>query len=251
MTKTRTTLTALAPLAAAAVLAAPAAAAPKAPTFKASVYIYQSAEWSASWTTPELCGDDYRHTFAGDGQGTAVFKTASARVTFTRLGRGAWTSSWFRMSGQIGRQAGYETGESGNPDGCLPDYVGKPEEPDTSECGLKKVSRSAKSFNLSVIRGRLVPGGAFAGAGGGDPFDGACPDQTTRTGVVWSVPSPQRQDVDKLIANKNVRSIELTSGRSYVRETLGADELFFPGGENQAGEGEFEGRWKVKLTRVR
>lgn len=65
------------------------------------------------------------------------------------------------------------------------------------------------------------------------------------------MPSPQRRDVHKLIGDKRVRSIELTSGRSYVEQTLGADDLLFPGGENWAGEGQFEGRSKVKLTRIR
>ena len=232
-------------------LAAPAAAqaAPKA-TFVAKVHIHQSAEWEASWTTPELCGDDYRHTYAGDGQGSATFDTKSVRVTFKRRG-GYWSTNEFAMKGKVGRQAAYETGESGDPEGCLPDYTGIPDPPDTSECGLKTVGRSSKSFWFTIVRGRLAPAGAFTGAGGGDPFDGACPDLTARTGIVWATPSPQRRDVDKLITNKRVRSIELSSGPSYVRETIPFDQLLFPGGENWAGGGEYEVLWTVKLTRVR
>ena len=85
------------------------------------------------------------------------------------------------MSGKVGRQAGYETGETGDPDGCLPDYTGIPDPPDTSQCGEKTIARSSTS---------------------------------------------------------------------YVERTLGTDDLFLPGGENPAGEGNLEGRWKVKLTRI-
>lgn len=125
---------------------APASAA-KPPTFKASVYLYQSVEWAASWTTPEICGNDYRHIYAGDGTGTAVYETSSAKVTFKRLGNG-WLSSWFPMKGQIGRQAGYETGESGDPEGCLPDYTGKPDRPTRASAACTSRPRMTASVKL-------------------------------------------------------------------------------------------------------
>ena len=65
------------------------------------------------------------------------------------------------------------------------------------------------------------------------------------------MPSPRRTDVDKLIQHKRVRSIELSSGKSYFGGPLTAAEMGFPGGENLAGEGEWEGRWTIKLARLR
>ena len=102
-----------------------------------------------------------------------------------------------------------------------------------------------------IVGGRLMPVGAFTAADGGDAFNSACPDMSLKTAVVESVPSPQRRDVHKLIQRKNVRSIELRSGKSYFGGPLTTADLAFPGGVDHAGEGEYDGRWKIKLTRVR
>jgi hypothetical protein len=229
--------------------AGPASAA--APKFKADLYIHQSADWSASWTTPEICGEDYRHTFRGDGTGAATYKVKGALVTFKKGRAGIWQTNEFAMSGKLGRQAGYQVGESGNPEGCAPGWTTPPAPPDTSACGVKNVAKSSKGVWLTIARGRIAPFGAFTGKDGGDPYDAACPDQSLKTAVIEAVPSPQRSDVDKLIQNKNVRSIQLNSGKNYFGGQLTADDLAFPGGENQAGEGGWDGRWTLKLTRVR
>ena len=236
-------------LAASLLAAAPAGAAPS--KFKADLYIHQSSEWAVSWTTPEICGDDYRHFFRGDGTGSVTYKAKGVPVTFKRSRGGFWQTNEFALSGRLGRRAGYEVGQSGNPEGCLPDYVHLPEQPDTTQCGGKDVAKSSKSFWLMIVGGRIAPAGAFTGKDGGDPYDNACPDQSFKTAIVESIPSPQRRDVDKLIQNKNVRSIELASGKSYFGGPLTTNELGFPGGVNHAGEGEWEGRWTLKLTRVR
>jgi len=238
------TLTLIAALAAAA---APAGAAT--PRFKADVYIHQSSEWAQSWTTPEICGEGYRHFFRGDGRGAVTYKAKGVPVTFKKS-RGIWQTNEFGLSGKLGRSAGYEVGEQGNPEGCLPDYVHRPQDVDTSACGGKTVARSSKSFWLMIARGRIAPAGAFTGKVGGDPYDNACPDPSFKTAIVESTPSPQRKDVDKLIQSQRVRSIELNSGKSYFGGPLSAGELGFPGGVDHAGEGEYEGRWTIKLTRL-
>ena len=88
-------------LAASLAAAAPAGAA--APKFKADVYIHQSSEWAASWTTPEICGDGYRHFFRGDGSGAVTYKAKGVPVTFKKsrgpggvnhAGEGEWDGRW-------------------------------------------------------------------------------------------------------------------------------------------------------------
>src|SRR3954454_12811803 len=166
--------------------AAPAGAAT--PKFKADVYIHQSAEWANSWTMPiirrrvppRLPG---RRRGLGDlpGQGRPRHVQAWARRLLA--------DQRVRFVGQARRSAGFDVGESGNPEGCLPDWVHLPQPVDTSSCGFKTVTKSSRSFWLTIAKGRIAPAGAFTGKDGGDPYDNACPDPSLKSAIVESVHS--------------------------------------------------------------
>jgi hypothetical protein len=58
----------------------------------------------------EICGDDYRHTFRGDGAGAVTYQAKGVPVTFKRSRGGFWQTNEFALSGRLGRNAGYEVG---------------------------------------------------------------------------------------------------------------------------------------------
>jgi hypothetical protein len=94
-------------------------------------------------------------------------------------------------------------------------------------------------------RGRLWPVGAFQ-----DPGLPKCPDSSVKTAALGAAGPAARGDVDDLIRNKRVRSIELRASKQ--RRKLGPLDIATPGAvfENIAASGTYSASWKVKLTRI-
>src|SRR3954467_5616565 len=88
-------------VAAALPAAVPAGAAT--PKFKADVYIHQTSEWANSWTTPIICGVQYRHVFRGDGAGAVTYKANGVPVTFKPVRGGFWQTTEFTLSVKLGQ----------------------------------------------------------------------------------------------------------------------------------------------------
>jgi hypothetical protein len=213
--------------------------------FKADVYVEQESIWLAGWTSP-ICAN-YRQRYDGSGFTRAVYRKKGIPVRFKRAG-GVLVTNDFAMKGSLTRDAEYSVSEAGDKGQCPPGAATTPVLPDTSKCGTVRVRRSGKSFALAVVRGRLGPLGTFTGNGGRDPFGSGCPDQGFASVTIDQKPSSQRRDVHKLLARKNVRSISLSS---YEDRDIAQSRMGFPAGDEQTGSGKFEGRWTVKLRRVR
>ena len=163
---------------------------------------------------------------------------------------GMLVTNKFAMKGTLARVAFYEATASGSPDSCAPGAAVAPTPPDTSTGGLERVRRSGRDFALAVIGGRLGPIGALSGNGGRDPFGALCPDQSLVSAGLGLPLSKQRRDVHKLLRRKSVRSISLSSG-GLVRRRIPESDMGFPATDTQNGGAFFEGRWTVKLTRIR
>ena len=238
----RRTLAALAALLAVSVFA-PGADAAKSYRFKMDISVYQVTGWSAHFREDAWCGQDYHREWTGTGSGLLKGSLRGGRITFRSRGR-ALSSSPFKVSGSRSAHNDWTVQWVGAPDGtCRPDLPAA-EPPDTSDCGLRKGTLASQ---LVVFGGRLGLITAFERAG--DPRTPLCSDPTA-VSVTGSKASPARRDVDDLIRNKRVRSIELSAsvkdknipGRSLNLPTGGTDLL--------SGNGNYDARWKVKLTRI-
>jgi hypothetical protein len=229
--------------------AAPAGAATK-HKFRADITIQQSTVWSSFWTTPVVCGDDYRHYFRGQGTGSAVYKAKGVPMVFQEFD-GTWSTREFALPGNVRRSTTYSISDSGDPVGCADASTAFPAPPDTSGCGTRTIRKSFKSFWFSISEGRLTPIGTFTDRLGGDPFGETCPDQSGMSVFIEPVPSTSRLDVSQLIQDPSVTTIKLNSGRGSYGGTVSTDQMTYPDGEDHLGKGTFEGRWTVKLTRVR
>ncbi|MDX6586450.1 MAG: hypothetical protein QOI31_923, partial [Solirubrobacterales bacterium] len=101
----------------------------------------------------------------------------------------------------------------------------------------------ARSF-LVVIGGRMNLTGGFY-----NPDYDACYDPSLYTGVLGFGGRPRRSDVNKLIVNKRVRSIELDASDSTK---FSCKRLADFGANSDCVEGFGSGSasWHVKLTRI-
>lgn len=98
-----------------------------------------------------------------------------------------------------------------------------------------------------MVGGRLGLLTAFERAG--NPAAPLCPDPTA-VSVTGSKPTPKRRDVDDLIRNKRVRSIDLTA--SLADKDIAGKNLNLPLGSSTllSGGGNYDAKWRVKLTRI-
>lgn len=223
----------------------PSAQAAKKPKFRVSVTVFQEAEWQVLSQSDDLCGgSNVFNVYSGEGSGYLRAKSSRARVTFTKTRTGL-TSSEFRAPGEAFREATYSSSREGFDEDCDPPA---PAQVNTDACGLIiRRTGTARMHLLVLPNGRLTLTGGFY-----EPRSRPrCPDASGRTGGIgYSGPSRGRRDVGKLLQNKRVRSIELSS--SVKNDPLGADDVSpSPGFDVRSASGEQSVRWKVKLTRLR
>jgi hypothetical protein len=211
--------------------------------FKLDITVHQVTGWNAHFREDASCGEDYHREWMGGGSGLLKGTLKGARITFRSRG-GSLSSSPFKIPGSRTARNDWTVQWVGTPDEtCRPDLPA-PEPPDTRDCGTRKGKLESQLF---VFGGRLALLTAFERAG--NPSTPLCSDPTA-VSVTGSKPTPRRRDVDDLIRNKRVRSIELAASVADVK--IPGNKLNLPTGGTDllSGGGNFDARWKVKLTRI-
>ncbi|MEA2408667.1 MAG: hypothetical protein QOE69_2786 [Thermoleophilaceae bacterium] len=220
--------------------------------FKVDLTVVQTSDWAESVRHPApgdgYCGErDVHYVYKGEGGGQLKAKIRGGRVTFKGNGR-ALQSSEIKVPGTVLTDASPYTVEMvGVPDDQC-DVPPPPPFPNQSgEGGCHQLIRrpgTARSF-LLAIGGRLNLTGGFYRRD-----KRSCSDPSLYTGLLGFGGRPKRNDVNALIMNKRVRSIELSSSDTtkFTRKNLSD---FGANSETVAGSGEGRARWSVKLTRLR
>jgi hypothetical protein len=233
------------------VLVLPGAAEAASYRFKVDLTMVQTTDWAESVRHPRpgdaYCGNDVHYVYKGEGGGQLKAKIRGGRVTF-RGNRLALQSSEIKVPGTVLADADPWSVEMvGFPDeGCV--VPPPPQFPNESAGGgchqLIRRPGTARSF-LLAIRGRLNLTGGFYRRD-----KRSCSDPSLYTGALGFGGRPKRSDVNTLIMNKRVRSIELSSSDTtkFTKKNLSS---FGANSETIAGSGEGKARWTVKLTRIR
>ena len=238
-------------LAIACLMLVPDVASAKSYRFKVDLTVFQDTDWTRHEVRHPAPGDGYcgdrdvHYVYKSSGGGQLKAKIRGGRVTF-RGTRRFLQSSEIKVPGTVLTDADPYTVEMvGFPDeGCE-----VPPPPPFTNGGegcnpLVRRPGTARSF-LLVLKGRLNLTGGFYRRDGK-----ACSDPSGYTGVLGFGGRPARKDVNDLIVNKRVRSIELSASDS---DTFTAKKLssFGANSETLVGEGKGKARWNVKLTRIR
>ena len=220
--------------------------------FKVDLTVVQTTDWEESVRHPApgdaYCGErDVHYVYQSDGGGQLKAKVRGARVTFRGNAR-ALQSSEIKVPGTVLADAkDYTVAMQGVPDeGC--DVPPPPQFPKESAAGgcheLIRRPGTARSF-LLVLRGRLNLTGGFYRRD-----KRSCADPSLYTGALGFGGRPRRGDVDDLIMNKRVRSIELSASDTTVFTAKNLSD-FGANSKTIAGSGKGVARWSVKLTRIR
>ena len=239
-------------LAIACVMLVPDVASAKTYRFKVDLTIFQDTDWTAHHVRLPPPGEGYcnerdvHYVYKSSGLGQLKAKITGARVAFTGTRR-YLQSSEIKVPGTVLSDADPYTVEMvGFPDeGC---DVPPPPDPSAFTGGgchpLIRHRGTARSF-LLALKGRLNLTGGFYRRD-----KQACSDPSLYTGVLGYGGRPSRRDVNDLIANKRVRSIELSASHT---DTFTAKNLssFGAATETIFGSGKGKARWNVKLTRIR
>lgn len=224
-------------------VAAPAATAATSYKFKADVTVFQEAEWQVVSQSDDLCGSsNVFNVYSGQGEGYLRASGRRKSVTFRKT-RAGLESSRFAVPGFAVRDAAYSSSREGFDEDCDPPA---PLTVNTGACGLIIKRKGPARLNMLVIGGRLsLTGGLY------EPAERPrCPDASGYTGGIgYAGPARSRKDVDKLIQNPRVRSIEL--GASAKNKSLEGDVSPSPAFNLRSSSGTGTARWSVKLTRVK
>jgi hypothetical protein len=231
------------------ILVMPGAASAASYRFKVDITVVQSTDWDHTVRHPRpgdaYCGDrDVHYVYKASGDGELRAKVRGARVTF-RGTRRFLQSSEIRVPGTvISDNSGYSVEMVGFPDqGC--DVPPPPTFPVEEGCNpLIRRPGVARSF-LLVQRGRLNLTGGFYRRD-----KKTCGDPSVYTGVLGFGGRPARNDVNGLIVNKRVRSIEL-SASDTTKFGLKNLASFGANSETIGAAGTGKARWSAKLTRLR
>lgn len=224
-------------------VAAPAAGAATSYKFKADVTVFQEAEWQVVSQTDDLCsGSNVFNVYAGQGEGYLRASGRRKSVTFRKT-RAGLQSSALAVPGFAVRDAAYSSSREGSDEDCDPPA---PATVDTGACGLIVKRKGTARLNMLLIGGRLsLTGGLYE-----PPTRPRCPDASGYTGGIgYAGPARSRKDVDKLIQNPRVRSIEL--GASAKNKSLEGNVSPSPAFNLRSSSGTGTARWSVKLTRVK
>jgi len=217
--------------------------------FKVDLTITQETDWAQTVRHPRsvtesYCGSrDVHYVYSGEGDGLLKAKLRGGRITFRNSA--GWLSTEMKVPGTVISNAAYTVARQGVPDeGCV-----VPDPLDTSVMAgtctpLVRQPGTARSFFL-VQRGKLVLTGGFY-----RKDKKACADPSIYTGVVGVAGRPRRNDLNKLIPNKRVRSIELSAATNTVFTAKNLSD-FGANTKILTGSGKGKASWKVKLTRIR
>jgi hypothetical protein len=220
--------------------------------FKVDLTVVQTTDWEESVRHPApgdaYCGDrDVHYVYKSQGDGQLKAKIRGGQVTF-RGTRQALQSSEIKVPGTVVTNSDpWSIAMVGVPDeGCdVPPPPAFPNESASGGCNpLVRRPGTARSF-LLAIGGRLTLTGGFYRRD-----KRSCSDPSLFTGVLGFGGRPARRDVNTLIMNKRVRSIELSASDTtkFTKKNLSD---FGANSKTIAGSGKGEARWNVKLTRIR
>jgi hypothetical protein len=243
-----------------ALLGVPGAAQGASYKFKVNLSFAQRADWAHTLRQPNsiyqsYCADDnsgggdVHYVYTGDGHGVLRAKLRGGSVTFRGSSSGM-VSTAMKVPGTVISDAEYTVARKGvPPEGCnVPPPLSTAEL--TAGCDpLVPHAGVARSYFLT-LRGRLTLAGAFA-----RKDKRACEDPSGFTHTVGFGGRPRRTDLNALIANKRVRSIELRSAKDTVFNAKNLSDLqstdLDANNTVLTGSGKGTASWKVKLTRVR
>jgi hypothetical protein len=218
--------------------------------FKVDLTVFQDTDWTEQVRHPApgdaYCGErDVHYVYNSEGGGQMKAKIRGGRVTFKGPKR-FLQSSEIKVPGTVlSDSAPWRVEMVGTPDeGC---EVPPPPLFTNGEEGCHPLIRragTARSF-LLVQKGRLILTGGFYRRD-----KRACSDPSGYTGVVGLGGRPARRDVNDLITNKRVRSIQLSASD---KDVFTAKKLssFGANSETVFGSGKGVARWSVTLTRLR
>jgi hypothetical protein len=217
--------------------------------FKVNLSMVQTTDWAQTVQHPApgegYCQNDVHWVYSGEGDGQLKAKVVGARVTFKGTRR-ALQSTEIKVPGTvISNASDYTISQVGVPeDGCtLPPPPASPRTGDGCNPLVRRPG-TARSF-LLVIGGRLNLTGGFYRRD-----KKACADPSLYTGALGFGGRPKQGDVNDLIVNKRVRSIELSASDSTK---FGVKDLsdFGANSKGLTGSGKGTASWHVKLTRIR
>jgi hypothetical protein len=217
--------------------------------FKVDLTVFQDTDWTEHVRHPypgdAYCGErDVHYVYKGEGGGQLKAKIRGGRVTFNGTKR-FLQSSEIKVPGTVlSDSSPWSVEMVGVPDEFC-DVPPPPTFPNGDGCHpLIRHPGTARSF-LLVQKGRLILTGGFYRRD-----KKSCSDPSGYTGVLGFGGRPARRDVNDLITNKRVRSIELSASDS---DTFTAKKLMSFGANSETvfGSGKGVARWNVKLTRLR
>jgi hypothetical protein len=236
-------------VAAATVLVIPSAAQAASYKFKVTLSTVQTTDWAQTVRHPApgdgYCGErDVHWEYRGDGDGQLKAKIVGGRVTFKGTKK-VLQSSEIKMPGTVvSDHSDYTITQVGTPDpGC--DLPSPPPPPHPTEaCGALARRPGIARSHLLVFGGRLTLTGGFYRRD-----KQACADPSLYTGLLGYGGRPKRRDVNDLIVNRRVRSIELSSSDTTKFTAKNLSD-FGANSKSLEGSGEGKASWHVKLTRI-
>jgi hypothetical protein len=238
-------------LAIAGLMLLPDVAGAKSYRFKVDLTVFQDTDWTEHVRHPApgdaYCGErDVHYVYKGEGGGQLKAKIRGGRVTFNGTKR-FLQSSEIKVPGTVlSDSSPWSVEMVGFPDeGC---EVPPPPAFTNGGDGCNPLVRhpgTARSF-LLALKGRLNLTGGFYRRD-----KKSCSDPSGYTGVLGFGGRPARRDVNDLITNKRVRSIELSASDPSNVFTAKNLSSFGANSETVFGSGKGVARWSVKLTRLR
>jgi hypothetical protein len=216
--------------------------------FKVNLSVVQTTDWAETVRHPApgdgYCGDrDVHWVYSSEGDGQLKAKIIGGQVTFKGTRR-VLQSTQIKVPGTVvSNAADYTIAQVGTPDeGC--ELPSPPAFPTGEGCNpLVRRPGTARSF-LLVLRGRLTLTGGFYRRD-----KRSCADPSLYTGVLGFGGRPKRADVNDLIVNKRVRSIDLSALDSTKFSCKNLSD-FGANSKCVDGSGTGKASWHVKLTRI-
>lgn len=232
-------------------VAAPAAPASSTHTFKVDLLFEQETDWNHRVQYPRD-HDCISWIYAGEGDGYLKGQLRAGRVTFRDVrGRALIQSNELRMPAYVlGAAAQYTVSQVGPTRDNCPQAT-QPPPPDTSACNDLVTLRGSIRVILAVAGGRMLAIGGFYPP---NPATKRCPDPSMYTASVSYAGHLPRSDLDTLIHNRRVRTIQLATPRR--RRAFGPANLtafatnFGSYTRILSGGGSGMSRWSIKLTRI-
>jgi len=217
--------------------------------FKVDLTVFQDTDWTEHVRHPApgdaYCGErDVHYVYKSEGGGQLKAKLRGGRVTFSGTKRFLQSSEIKAPGTVLSDAAPWSVEMVGFPDEFCEVPPPPPFENGDGCHPLIRHPGTARSF-LLVQKGRLILTGGFYRRD-----KKACSDPSLYTGVLGEGGRPARRDVNDLITNKRVRSIELSASDSdvFTEKNLSS---FGANSETVFGSGKGVARWSVKLTRLR